>query len=222
MNKNVMKIAIEAAKVLAGAAAGLVGGYFLGKKRAEKKAGEAMPADIPQIAVEEDEPDQESESSGEGEGEWFTMAEPPGLDYGWDISDGYAAKLKDHEPSSLEKELAESQAPDDDLPEDIPPEPPRGKRNRPYEISAEEFGEDNGYTKSFLNLYEGDGAITDEHDTLVENWRGMLGVDAPSHLEVDEAIQTVYIRNDKLSTDYELSRVDGRFFEEDEGEDDDR
>ena len=132
--------------------------------------------------------------------------------------------------SSLEVHLAESQSPDEDPPEEDETggfnreeflnqklrEEYTPKKARPYEISPEEFDAENGFAKRFLNLYDGDGAITDEHDVLVEDWRSSLGVDGPSHLEVDESVQTVYIRNDKLQTDYELTRVNGNFFEEGE------
>lgn len=73
----------------------------------------------------------------------------------------------------------------------------------PYQISEEEFNEKNGYEKESLYYYAGDGSIVNDMDALIEDVdaEAMLGREYLGWLNGTDA---VYIRNEKLQTDYEL------------------
>lgn len=79
-------------------------------------------------------------------------------------------------------------------------------RQSPYPITYEEFDE-NGYDTQIL-IYHADGFLTDEKDNLIENIESLVGfacLDGFGKNEDDP--DTVYVRNEKLQTDYEILRV---------------
>lgn len=81
----------------------------------------------------------------------------------------------------------------------------------PYVIEPEEFDE-NGYDTVSLYWYE-DGVVTYAiGGEVMNNIDEMIGEDAPNHFGEYED-ETVYIRNDRLKTDFELCR-DGRRYSE--------
>ena len=81
----------------------------------------------------------------------------------------------------------------------------------PYVIEPEEFDE-NGYDTVSLYWFE-DGVITYAiGGEIMDNVDEMIGEDAPNHFGEYED-ETVYIRNDRLKTDFELCR-DGRRYSE--------
>lgn len=92
---------------------------------------------------------------------------------------------------------------DDDLGYDHPRE---GLEDRPYTISQDEFVNGNKfYDKTTLNFYD-DGILEDEiTEEIIEDIDAAIGRDSLTKFgEYEEDV--VFVRNDRLSTDYEVVR----------------
>lgn len=74
----------------------------------------------------------------------------------------------------------------------------------PYQISEDEFDEENGYSKESLYFYKGNNIVVDDTDTIIEpdDAASALGRDYYKVNGGDYGV--VYIRNEKLKTDYEF------------------
>lgn len=72
---------------------------------------------------------------------------------------------------------------------------------RPYIIEPEEVGETD-YAVESLNYYA-DHVLTFENDDVIENVDELVGRESLSHFGEYED-DTVYVRNDKLKTDFEI------------------
>lgn len=91
------------------------------------------------------------------------------------------------------------------------------KKNRvpgqPYIISHEEFLEaEPGYPQSRLTYYAGDDTLADERDEvvpLVDEVVGEINMDKFGLGSGDH--DTLYIRNEKMGLDFEVSRSDGKY-----------
>lgn len=85
--------------------------------------------------------------------------------------------------------------------------------DEPYVIPYEEYGEADGYDAVTLN-YFADGVITDDWNEPLEDVAGTVGLDVGSHFGENEGDEdSVYIRNDRLKTDYEILRDVRKFSE---------
>lgn len=103
------------------------------------------------------------------------------------------------EDSEIEEKTNESN--DISLEEDI-------DRSKPYVISPEEYGEIFGYeTKSWT--YYADDVLVDEFDQIVEDPEFYIG-DGLKHFGEFED-DSVFIRDEKSSTDYEILKVTEEF-----------
>lgn len=78
-----------------------------------------------------------------------------------------------------------------------------------YTISPDDFIEMNGYDKVTLTYYSGDSTLTDEFEETVEI-EDTIGMDNLDYFGKYED-GTLYVRNEKVSTDYEVI-MDGRSF----------
>lgn len=72
---------------------------------------------------------------------------------------------------------------------------------KPYVIAPEEFGECDYETESLT--YYSDGTLADEADEPIEDVDGLVGRESLTHFGEYEA-DSVFVRNDKLQTDYEI------------------
>lgn len=88
--------------------------------------------------------------------------------------------------------------------------------NDPYVITPEEFGEADGYDAVSLLCFA-DGVITDDWYEPLEDVVNTLGLDVESHFGEYED-DSVFIRNDRLKTDYEVLRDVRKFSEISENE----
>lgn len=79
------------------------------------------------------------------------------------------------------------------------------KRDEPYVISPDDYGEDDNYTQISLVYYAGDGVLTDDEDEIIEYIRDTVGEDFAEHFGEYED-DSVFIRNDLLKCDYEILR----------------
>ena len=73
---------------------------------------------------------------------------------------------------------------------------------RPYVITPEEFGENDGYERVSLTYYA-DGYLTDELDNVIEDVDDVVGEDSLGHFGEYED-DSVFVRNDRTKTDYEI------------------
>lgn len=75
---------------------------------------------------------------------------------------------------------------------------------RPYVISPDEFGEKDGYESVTLTYYA-DGVLTDYFDNVISNVDEVVGFDSLDHFgEYEDDV--VFVRNEKMETDYEILR----------------
>ena len=75
---------------------------------------------------------------------------------------------------------------------------------RPYVISPDEFGEKDGYENVTLTYYA-DGVLTDYFDNVINNVDEVVGFDSLDHFgEYEDDV--VFVRNEKMETDYEILR----------------
>lgn len=81
-------------------------------------------------------------------------------------------------------------------------EPVEGER--PYVISPDEFGEKDGYENVTLTYYA-DGVLTDYFDNVISNIDEVVGFDSLDHFGEYED-DAVFVRNEKMETDYEILR----------------
>ena len=80
----------------------------------------------------------------------------------------------------------------------------------PYVISPDEYGE-NDYECESLTYYA-DGVLTDDWDNPIEDVEGLVGVESLEHFgDNDGDEDTVYVRNDRYKTDYEILRDNRNF-----------
>ena len=75
---------------------------------------------------------------------------------------------------------------------------------RPYVISPDEFGEKDGYENVTLTYYA-DGVLTDYFDNVISNIDEVIGFDSLDHFGEYED-DAVFVRNEKMETDYEILR----------------
>lgn len=101
-------------------------------------------------------------------------------------------------------------------PKEEPKMPSEGKA---YPINFEQFdGEETHYSKDTLTYFKGDDVVADENDERIEDIEGIIGAEALSHFD-EFSLETVYVRNDRLSSDFEIVLDKGRFSEVVEGHD---
>ena len=97
--------------------------------------------------------------------------------------------------------LAENEVPEEDLPQD------------PYVITEEEFNNDHPeYEKISLEYYEDDGVIAEDSEAIVDI-DGSIGYDAIAEFADNDNLNELYIRNNALATDFEITRVYGSYNE---------
>lgn len=104
---------------------------------------------------------------------------------------------------------------DDDLPFEEPSSPSEGIASEPYAISDKDFiyGNKEDFEKVTVFYYRGDDILAEEDGTVIEDWRYNVGEDwkdAIGKFIEDEA----YIRNEKLSTDYNIVCEDLNYSDE--------
>lgn len=75
--------------------------------------------------------------------------------------------------------------------------------DKPYVISPEEFGEMDDYERIVL-MYHTDGVLTDEDREIIDDPDEIVGKDYADHFG---KYDSVYVRNDKRKSDYEILKV---------------
>lgn len=96
-------------------------------------------------------------------------------------------------------------------PLEFPPLPERMDEiaaGRPYLISVDEFMTSNEeYDKTTITYFEGDDTLCDEREEIVPDVEGVITADALTRFgQLSNDRNIVYVRNDKISTDFEVIR----------------
>lgn len=84
---------------------------------------------------------------------------------------------------------------------------------KPYVIEPEEFGELDGYSTVFLSHYADDVLVDDNTDEIVEDVDVVVGDDFAEHFG-DYEDDIVHIRNDAFRCDYEITKVNEKYYDE--------
>lgn len=132
--------------------------------------------------------------------------------------DKHPRRVKKEEPSEEEtyEEIAseydgEEEDDDGDASYVVPIKPDLGAV--PYIICADDFY--NGkphYDKTTLTYYDGDDTLVDDSEEVITDVEYYIGGEALSRFGEDEAEpDIVYVRNDKISTDFEVVRAYAKF-----------
>ena len=84
----------------------------------------------------------------------------------------------------------------------------QGTHDSPYMITREEMEEEElAYLKTTMTFYEGDSALVDDDDTVIENPEFMVGkvtLDVLKVATTEAEPNTLFVRNDRLQTDFEI------------------
>ena len=75
----------------------------------------------------------------------------------------------------------------------------------PYEIAPDEYSEFEDYSYFSFTYYD-DGFVADDNDELVEDVDDIIGNDLLERFKEDPDLDSIYVRNDALKSDYEILR----------------
>jgi len=83
----------------------------------------------------------------------------------------------------------------------------------PFKISTEEFMDDeNGFSKITITYFDGDDTLVDEREAVIPDIDGTVGRDNLHRFGEDsDSKDTVFVRNEKLRTDFEVVREEGTY-----------
>lgn len=115
----------------------------------------------------------------------------------------------DYKPQTRYDQFAEDE---DDDEEDVPV---RKKNIWPYEITVDEFEEDNDFIKSTLEYFK-NNVLIDEDGSEITNPGSIIGSGVLKNLLISK--DTAYVRNESLEIDYEIIYVGENYerYEDDE------
>ncbi|MDO4378317.1 MAG: hypothetical protein Q4C64_04085 [Erysipelotrichia bacterium] len=85
------------------------------------------------------------------------------------------------------------------------------KKSKPKLIKVEDFGEIFTYDTETLYLYRDDSILADENDDIIENEDELIGDCLDKFNFRDSNETSIYVRNDRLRTDYEILKVNGSY-----------
>ena len=86
---------------------------------------------------------------------------------------------------------------------------------KPYVLTEDEyFTENEHYSKETLRYLAGSNTLLDTDEEIIPNPQDIIGDDALAYFKVRQSgLDTVYARNDKITTDYEIIREEGTYEE---------
>lgn len=235
MSEQQIKIAIA----VGGVASGGVGGYILAKKTLEKKYRAIADEEIESVKNEYGKqllnkeglfatPESAASALGlevveaeevEGYSEELAEAEALIAEAGYsaavmskstsvviDTPEGEAVVVEERTVSIFDEEPPSNPALEWDPDEHADPD-------NPYEIPMEEWANnDKGFEQITIHYYDLDDTLADERETIIPDVEGVIGSDNLEkfgNMSQDENI--VYVRNEKLSADFEVLREQGSY-----------
>lgn len=90
---------------------------------------------------------------------------------------------------------------------------------KPYLISQDEFlANEAGYIQSTLTYYEADKVLADEKDDIIDDKPGTVGKEFADAFGHKNHPNEVYVRNEKIQMDFEITRSERSFAEDVLGE----
>jgi hypothetical protein len=129
----------------------------------------------------------------------------------WDAIQEYVTE--EDSAKTLLRNTFEVQDPDLD---EIMAEESARSEDTPYIISSEEFfGAENGYRQICFTYFEGDKILADEEEAAIEDFETYIGKENVlrfGHRSDDENV--VYVRNEHLEVEFEITRSTGKYSEE--------
>lgn len=81
----------------------------------------------------------------------------------------------------------------------------------PYVISPDEYGDMYDYNTAHLTFYAEDEVLSDENDEMIDDIDSIIGLDSLDHFG-DYEDDVLFVRNDKLKTDYEIFYDKGSYY----------
>lgn len=83
----------------------------------------------------------------------------------------------------------------------------------PFRISTDEFMDDeNNFSKITITYFEGDDVLVDERESVIPDIDGVIGRETLQHFGEDsDSKDTVFVRNERLQTDFEVVRETGTY-----------
>lgn len=216
MKRTVLKILLGI--LAAGAAGG--GGYLLwqhhNKKKAEQRDNE--PLEVEHISYQPKKSEKPSVVIRDDDDMAKGETDMP--------KEKFASRVSSYEQTNGEKENFEAYISSMESPEDDEPDededydesdldiPGHNSDDGPYQITAGEFCNNRTYyDKVSLNYFAEDGVVADDRDEIMENAPRILG-DLQEAFSNSRSSNVIYIRNEELEVDYEVSLVDGSYRKE--------
>lgn len=174
---------------------------YISKRYRQETFSDAEKEAIEQANAEAESPSEDEEGDPE--------TDP---DYAEDYSSGAYNPdddYDDYKPQTRYDQFAEDE---DDDEEDVPV---RKKNVWPYEITVDEFEEDNDFIKSTLEYFK-NNVLIDEDGSEITNPGSIIGSGVLKNLLVSK--DTAYVRNESLEIDYEIIYVGENYerYEDDE------
>lgn len=163
---------------------------YISKRYRQETFSDAEKEAIEQANAEAESPSEDEEGDPETDTDYAE-------DYSsapYDPDDDY----DDYKPQTRYDQFAEDE---DDDEEDIPV---RKKNVWPYEITVDEFEEDNDFVKSTLEYFK-NNVLIDEDGSEITNPGSIIGSGVLKNLLVSK--DTAYVRNENLEIDYEIIYV---------------
>lgn len=216
------KKVVIAAAALAGAAVGAVSTYFLTRKSIEKKYADSFDAEVEKARTyykklyKQDEfatPEKAAENL-HTSAKAVDMALPADtlqeivskLEY------GSAAVTTVRKPTKSEATRRGSKVTNTYEAEYVP-------RENPYIVTDEEFmNDDTTRAKISLEYFAVDDVLLDEDEQIIDNVEELVGADNLGRFGFrSNDVNVVYIRNDRLEMDFEVTRREGSYKEMMEG-----
>ena len=89
------------------------------------------------------------------------------------------------------------------------PSPPEDPAEVPYPINFEDFNGNESYEKACLTYYEPDDQLVDEDEELIPDIETYVCLDFARYFDDPDSDDpnTIYIRNEKLRMDFEITRM---------------
>ena len=80
-----------------------------------------------------------------------------------------------------------------------------------YEIPYDKYGTKPGWDVKEIYYYIGDGVVVDDDEQFIDNPDYLLGNVIETSGFNEDGVRNIYIRNEKISTDFEVMKIDGSY-----------
>lgn len=183
---------------------GGIAGFLIGKKVTSEKYESIIDIEI--AAVKNHYADKASKVTKTGD---YSTPEK--------AAEKFGVTLNDYRPDDSQDETIAQDAIIEYEPDDMPDISMLDRSDEaPYIITIDEYNEDHAhdYDKLTLTYYEEDDVLADDDDSAVEDPDNLVGEDALTKFgQWSKDKNIVYVRNEDISTDFEIIRKAGSYAE---------